>query len=359
MKNKKAFTLIELVSVLVILAILVLIVTPLVLNIIRKARIPADKRSIDAYGRSIELAVADYLLENGTFPTSIEELTIEYSGDRVTCITTQLNADSTIYLEDCKVGSRTVIGYTYGIDKSPTYDVYSVGDEITYNNVDYYVIKNSGVKDSTVTLLKKKPLTSSEINGLETNHINLYFTWDTEASDYQRSINFERYGIDQGYGKIAYYTSKECGYIFNGNTGTAEEYQYDYITTDCKNSYESSDIKYVVDAWALKNTLLDDLVQDSKGYKTRILSLDDLTDSLGMELNQANPTTFMVQSTDDSLDWIFSNNNKYYYCWTMTESQVEQGKVFYIAEKSMYTQRVNYGGYGVRPVITISKSALN
>ena len=51
MKKKNGFTLIELIAVLVILAILALIVTPLVMNIIRKARISADKRSIDAYGR--------------------------------------------------------------------------------------------------------------------------------------------------------------------------------------------------------------------------------------------------------------------------------------------------------------------
>ena len=45
--KKKGFTLIELIAVLVIMAILALIVTPLVMNIIRKARISADKRSID------------------------------------------------------------------------------------------------------------------------------------------------------------------------------------------------------------------------------------------------------------------------------------------------------------------------
>ena len=65
------FTLIELIAVLVILAILALIVTPLVMNIIKKARISADKRSIDAYGRSIEYAVAVYLMDEGKFPENI------------------------------------------------------------------------------------------------------------------------------------------------------------------------------------------------------------------------------------------------------------------------------------------------
>ena len=102
-KKVKGFTLIELVAVLVIMAILALIVTPLVMNIIRKARIAADKRSIDAYGRSIELAIAGYLLDTGKFPTEVSQLTIEYSGSQVVCETTQINPDSSVYLAGCIV----------------------------------------------------------------------------------------------------------------------------------------------------------------------------------------------------------------------------------------------------------------
>ncbi len=116
--KKKAFTLIELIAVLVILAILALIVTPLVMNIIRKAKISARKRSVDAYGRSIELAIASYLLDNGTFPSDISQLTIEYSGSTVECETTQMNPDSTVYLKDCTVGGKSV-DYEYGEDKKP------------------------------------------------------------------------------------------------------------------------------------------------------------------------------------------------------------------------------------------------
>ena len=70
-RKEKGFTLLELIALLVIMSILALIVTPLVMNIIRKVRISADKRSVDAYGRSIELAIAGYLLDNGKFPTDV------------------------------------------------------------------------------------------------------------------------------------------------------------------------------------------------------------------------------------------------------------------------------------------------
>ena len=157
-RKEKGFTLLELIALLVIMSILALIVTPLVMTIIRKARTSADKRSIDAYGRSIELAISSHLLDTGKFASSIDELTIEYSGNKVECETTQINSDSSVYLSNCKVNNREVTNYTYGSDKSPSYEAYSVGDEVTYNGVDYYVLKDSGIKEDTVTLLKAEPL---------------------------------------------------------------------------------------------------------------------------------------------------------------------------------------------------------
>ena len=48
MKNKKGFTLIELLAVIIILAVIALIATPIVLNVIESARKSANKDS--AYG---------------------------------------------------------------------------------------------------------------------------------------------------------------------------------------------------------------------------------------------------------------------------------------------------------------------
>ena len=133
------------------------------MSIIRKSRISADKRSIDVYSRSIELVIAGYLLDNGKFPTDINQLTIEYSGNKVECETTQINKDSSVYLTGCIVTGRSV-DYAYGKDKSPSYDAYSVGDQVTYNNVNYNVIKDSDTTEDSVTLLKAEPLSVQEVN---------------------------------------------------------------------------------------------------------------------------------------------------------------------------------------------------
>ena len=340
MKRNKAFTLIELVSVLVILAILALIATPLVLNIIRKARTAADKRSIDAYGRSIELAVADYLIDRGSFPTTIDQLTIKYSGDTVVCITTQLNPDSTVYLSECTVGNRAVEGYTYGTDKSPIYDAYEVGDEVTYNGVDYYVIKNSGIKESSVTLLKAEPLTVEEVNtyggvGTANNHVNMYVDTRYSSSGYQTASNIN------GYGGMAYYSSVTCGYVNNS-----------FVRTGCTNSYDSSDIKYVVDAWASTKV-------PSGLEEARLLTYNDLTENLGYEIK--NEGTIYPSSNGETPSWI--GIGTYYTISAYNDSNID---LWLIAG---YGQMVSshldqgddrlYGQYVVRPVIVLSKSALS
>ena len=253
--KKKGFTLIELIAVLVILAILALIVTPLVMNIIRKARIAADKRSIDAYGRSIELAIATYLLDNGNFPDSISDLTIEYSGDEVVCSTTQLNGDSSVYLSGCSVAGRS-LDYTYGKYEVPTYQAYSIGDEVRYNNVDYYVIKDSETNESIVTLLKKNPLTVEEVNtyggvGTENNHVNVY----NDSSD----RTYYQTAYDQnGYGGVEYYSSETCKYVTTQISPSSSSTTN--VDSGCKTDYADSEIKYIVYAWASAKTIASDLV---------------------------------------------------------------------------------------------------
>ena len=333
-RKSKAFTLIELIATLVIMAIIALIVTPLVMNIIRKARISADKRSVDAYGRSIELAIAGYLLDTGKFPTEVSQLTIEYSDNQVVCSTTKINSNSSVYLAGCTVGGRSVDGYTYGDEETITYETYEVGDQVTYNNVDYYVIKDSDTSEESVTLLKAEPLSVQEVNTYGAGHVNRY-TSDSVGTAYDYN----------GYGGMAYYTSETCGYVNNT-----------WVSDGCKNDYASSEIKYVVDAWKAAKA--------PAATEARLITIDELS-SLGYEWKQTCPTCGEGWvKTDDVPTWVYNSN---YWYWTSTRYNDSSSNVWFVSgigELVPLSVDIHYNngytGYGVvRAVITISKSALS
>jgi type IV pilus assembly protein PilA len=59
--NSKGFTLIELLAVIVILAIIALIATPIILGIIEDARKNSGARSVEGYAKAITSAVTSYM----------------------------------------------------------------------------------------------------------------------------------------------------------------------------------------------------------------------------------------------------------------------------------------------------------
>ena len=300
--KKNAFTLIELIAVLVIMAIIALIATPLVMNIIRKARISADKRSIDAYGRSIELAIAGYLLDTGKFPTSVEQLTIEYSGNEVVCTTTQFNSDSSVYLDGCTVDGRSVEGYTYGKEETtptPSYTAYQVGDHVSYNNVTYYVIEDSDTTNDTVKLLKENQLTKTEMDSLNLTGVTVT----------------EQYG----YGMVQYGSSVD---------------------------YSTSTVKQVVDAWK------DTAVKSGDTATARLISHDELVDNLGYENSVG---TISPSSNGITPSWVYNMQARYY---TMSQYGDSSSVWLVCDDGSLNSVGISniYGG-AVRPVLELKKSA--
>ena len=71
--KKNGFTLIELLAVIVILAIIALIATPIILGIINDARVESQERSAELYLSAVDLAVVK---RNMTEEFSPEECTI-------------------------------------------------------------------------------------------------------------------------------------------------------------------------------------------------------------------------------------------------------------------------------------------
>ena len=321
MKNKKAFTLIELIAVLVILAILALIVTPIVLNIVKRSKESANKRSVDAYGKSIELAVANYLLDKGEFPTNISDLEIEYSGKEVICNISLLNEDSSVYLSECKVGSSDVKDkntsdgwYHYG--KKTTYKAYKIGDEVTYNGINFYVIENSDENSDSVTLLKAEPLKKGEV--------------DLSSTEIANKVSYD----DNNYLNIAYYTCETVG------------------DAGCTTDYAKSEVKYVVDAWSLDKLKANDLKEDKTGYSTRLITYEELQENL--EYDNIDSSGLHVIGSKTYADLMYSND----WYWTMTPYQDYNNLVWFVTSGHLAPASIYVQGAAVRPVITLKKDVI-
>ena len=334
-KRSRGFTLIELIAVLVIMLIIAIIVTPLVLNVVRKAKDSANKRSVDAYGKSIDLAVASYLLDTKEFPTSFNELTIEYTGKEVVCGIEQLNEDSSVYLSECTVGNSEVKDsstddgwYHYGKPLSTVYQSYSIGDQVTYNGMNFYVIADSDESNDSVTVLKAEPIKTIEVDLSGTEIFD-------KALDKTNSFN-------DGYVHSAYLYSDNCTSVAIGD-GTA---------TGCTTDYKLSSIKQVVDAWAKDKFKASDLSVDKTGYSIRLISHDDLIMNLGYE-NKQDTTAPSTNGTTPA--WIYNSNYGY---WTMSQFNDSVNSVWIVYNKGALSGQFLTDTNVVRPVVTLKKSAI-
>ena len=108
--KKKGFTLIELLAVIVILAVVALIITPVVSDIIVSARHSANARSVEGHVKNIEYAIVNetfnsakelsyYNMDSGT--DKIDELTIPDS-DKVTCTSYTIQDGEVLKALNCR-----------------------------------------------------------------------------------------------------------------------------------------------------------------------------------------------------------------------------------------------------------------
>ena len=102
--KKKGFTLIELLAVIVILAILALIITPVVSNIIKNAKRGANARSVEGHIKNVELAMMNEVFKNHTDIKAydngdISALTI--TNDNITCDSYTINSGSIMAATGC------------------------------------------------------------------------------------------------------------------------------------------------------------------------------------------------------------------------------------------------------------------
>ena len=130
-KMKKGFTLIELLAVIVILAIIALIATPIILGIINDAREESNERSVELYASAVRNGIAAHQLRTGNevLPGTYNETNklpfeVDYEG-KVECTSVTISDNGKVSLEGCTVngGEKT---YNYGMEEDETPDVEDV-----------------------------------------------------------------------------------------------------------------------------------------------------------------------------------------------------------------------------------------
>jgi len=110
--NKKGFTLIELLAVIVVLAIIALIATPIVMGVIEKAQVGANERSVEGYMKAYEAAYYQYMLENGGVEPTATLTNVEYSGAVVSCGET-IKVENGKFTATCTVAGDDDNNYKY------------------------------------------------------------------------------------------------------------------------------------------------------------------------------------------------------------------------------------------------------
>lgn len=209
------------------------------------------------------------------------------------------------------------------------YKEYKIGDLVKYNDIDFYVIKDSSSEEGSITLLKKELLTVAEVNlyggaGTDNNHVNKY-TSDSIGTAYNNN----------GYGRMAYYSSVYCGWI-NG----------DYRSYGCTNDYETSDAKFLIDSWAIDKFKLEDLSRDSTGYSVRLINEEDL-------LNVG-----YYYGDDDSLRWENAPDWFHDQFYATMIPGYANGYIKYVDTIGFLNPGNVDGMYLYRPVVIIKKSSI-
>ena len=178
MKNKKGFTLVELLAVITILAIIAVIAVPVITDVINDAEENTAKRSVDLFARSFKTAISDsalndQIIEMGVFTTtdghsftdqiSGKKINVTYNGDAVKCDTIMLFGDGNLYLKNCVVGNYELEDYKYGVKQvctAVTESEYGNVPTGEYNYGDEYICNVDGINSYHFYVLENGDNTS-------------------------------------------------------------------------------------------------------------------------------------------------------------------------------------------------------
>ena len=335
--KKKGFTLIELLAVIVVLAVIALIATPIVLNLVKTAKIGSAEQSVTGYVKAIENTIIkdmidDKNISDGTY--KYDSLEVDVSGKRPT------SGKYTVKNGRVESGNFCVDGYTIEYKNGQSkkisdtcevlYQVYENGTAIYFNPetgkvcnqndavsttgtktgcMKWYTFNDEGSKTETVNMILDHNTTAgvaynstgsnSEMKEVKTALDNDTSTWDSSL-------------------KARLITANEIAKI-TGNTSFDEKTSSDWFYLDSNNKTQVA----------------------NSTNKSKYSWLYDYTESCeekGCNIEDSSTTAYWTSS---------STVNRPKYVW-----------IVYRFGTLDYSD-VSNTNRGIRPVITISKSIIS
>ena len=370
--KKKGFTLIELLAVIVILAIIALIATPIVLDIIEDSKESSVKRSIELYGGAVENAVAKAQLNGSVVPSGKyttadgktltqgeTTLKVDYNGAKVVC-EVNITIQGEISLKGCKVNGKET-EYTYGKIEDANNKTYTNGEVVYFDvttgkSCDTYIEaqSNTGVKSGCMKFYAFNDDGSDKVNLILDHNTTATIAWTSSESnvngpsgeflnklnedtkDWQGTETLTNYSINLGEGKA--------------------KYTIDY------SSYKARLITAQEVAQITGNTTFDEKTSDSYFY------FDTNTTTQSTTCKSGN-------TTGCKYGWLYdrtSTNCENYGClnnsdvatadyWTISPHASSSYDAWRVSSDGLLGNDIVDSGdsYGVRPVIAVLKSKLN
>ena len=359
--RKNGFTLIELLAVIVILAIIALIATPIILGIINDAREESQERSVELYASAVRNGIAAYQLREmkevaaGTYTSEELPFDVEYDGD-VECTTIELYEDGGVYVAGCTVNDLAV-EYTYGTQQFKTYK----NGDVVYYDVDNGVgceglytasQSNTGVKTGCMKFYAFNDDGGDTLNLILDHNTTAMVAWNSDGDNTN--------GPSEVTAQLKSDTNDWKGTITPANyeyKGSARPYTVDY------SDYKARLITANEIAQITKNEGWDEASTTAGYYYFHDLSQNYKT-------GRGN----VCASTGCTYGWLYDRT--YTECTNygcFNNSDVETHRYWTVSSNASYSDDawgVDYDGYasnddvnrvgyyGVRPVITILKSQI-